>query len=301
MDRGMVSEDNIAFLKERGARYLVGTPKSQLRRYEREIREKDWREVREGLEVKLCPSPDGDETFVLCRSKEREAKERAMHERFAGRIEKAFAAIEARLVKGRRPASRTVIDRTIGRILGRNTRAAGLFEVTVDDDPGRGSRLRLTWRRRPEWADWAALSEGCYLLRSNVSDWSAEDLWRTYVHLSQAEDAFRIQKSDLRIRPVWHQKADRVKAHILVCFLAYALWKTLEQWQRRASLGASPRTVIEEMRRIQSTDVVVPTQDGRELRLRCVVRPDKAQKVLLDHLGLDLPERLRVPPPIEGA
>src|SRR5439155_1721282 len=107
----------------------------------------------------------------------------------------------------------------------------------------------------------------------------------------------RIQKSELGIRPVWHQRADRVQAHILVCFLAYVLWKTLEQWQRRAGLGQSPRTILEELRRIQSTDVVLPTEDGRELRLRCVVRPDAAQAALLDRLGLELPERLRIRSP----
>jgi hypothetical protein len=97
-----------------------------------------------------------------------------------------------------------------------------------------------------------------------------------------AEAAGWIQKSELGIRPVWHQRADRVEAHVLVCFLAYVLWKTLEQWQRRAGLGASPRTIFDELKRIQSTDVVLPTEDGRELRLRCVVRPDAAQATLLD-------------------
>jgi transposase len=123
--------------------------------------------------------------------------------------------------------------------------------------------------------------------------------WRTYVQLADAESAFRIQKSDLSLRPVWHQNPERIKAHIFVCFLAYALWKTLEQWQMRAQLGRSPRTILEEMARITSSDVVLPIEgaDQRELRLRCVVRPDKAQAALLDRLGLRLPERLKVPRP----
>ena len=114
---------------------------------------------------------------------------------------------------------------------------------------------------------------------------------------TEAEAAFRIHKSDLRIRPVWHQKPERVQAHILVCFLAYVLWKTLEQWQRRAELGNSPRTILQEIGRIQSADVVLPLADPprRELRIRCVVRPDPAQAMLLDRLGLRLPERLRAP------
>jgi transposase len=87
-----------------------------------------------------------------------------------------------------------------------------------------------------------------------VTDWQAEDLWRTYIQLSEAEAAFRVQKSDLSIRPVWHQTAHRVRAHILVCFLAYALWKALEQWQTRAGLGNSPRVLLDELATIHSTD-----------------------------------------------
>ena len=117
-----------------------------------------------------------------------------------------------------------------------------------------------------------------------------------HIQLTEAEAAFRIQKSDLAIRPIWHQREDRVQAHIFVCFLAYVLWKTLEQWQQRAGLGHSPRTILEELRRVQSTDVVLPTHDGRDLRLRCVVRADPAQARLLDRLGLTLQERLRIRP-----
>ena len=164
-------------------------------------------------------------------------------------------------------------------------------------DTTRPAGIRLEWRAQAEWDDWARWSEGCYVLRTNVTDWTPDELWRTYIQLTDAEAAFRIQKSELGIRPVWHQRADRVQAHILVCFLAYVLWKTLEQWQRRAGLGQSPRTILDELKRIQSTDVVLPTDDGRELRLRCVVRPDTAQAALLDRLGLDLPERLRIRSP----
>ena len=115
------------------------------------------------------------------------------------------------------------------------------------------------------------------------------------MQLTEAEAAFRIQKDELRLRPVWHQRAERVQAHILVCFLAYVLRKTLEGWSQRAGLGQSIPTLLEEFARIQSTDVVLPTTDGRTLRLRCVVRPDKAQTILLHHLGLELPQRLQIP------
>jgi hypothetical protein len=183
-------------------------------------------------------------------------------------------------------------------ILERSTRAAGRYAIHVEDDSSKPSGLRLRWSAKPEWDEWSKHSEGTYLLRTNVHEWSEEELWKTYVQLTEAESAFRIHKSDLSLRPIWHQKAERVQAHILVCFLAYVLWKTLEQWQQRAQLGNSPRTILEELARIQSTDVVLPLADGsdRELRIRCVVRPDRAQAVLLDRLGLRLPERLRVPP-----
>jgi transposase len=299
MDRGMSSADNVTWLQETGRRYLIGTPKSELKRWGREIAEaRDWRAVRDGVEAKLCPGPERSETFLLCRSVDRQKKERAIRERFAQRIEARLASLVRRLERSRQPLDREAIGRQIGRILGQNSRAAGRYRIQVVADPARTSGLRLVWSVHPEWDAWAAHSEGTYILRTNVHDWSSEELWLTYIQLTDAEAAFRIHKSDLSIRPIWHQKAERVQAHILVCFLAYVLWKTLEQWQQRAGLGHSPRTILEEIGRIQSTDVVLPLADppDRELRIRCVVRPDKAQALLLDRLGLRLPERLRIPP-----
>jgi len=143
--------------------------------------------------------------------------------------------------------------------------------------------------------EWAAVSEGSYLLRSNIADWDEQQLWKAYIQLTQAEAAFRIQKDELSVRPIWHQREDRVQAHILVCFLAFVLWKTLEMWQQRAGLGNSPRTILEELARIQSHDVVLPTTTYGQLRLRCVTQPDPAQSMLLDRLGLVLPKRMRLP------
>jgi transposase len=303
MDRGMTSAENIAWLQQTGRRYLIGTAKSELKRFGREIAEaRDWKAVREGVEAKLCPGPDGLETFVLCRSADRREKEKAMHERFAKRIEERLVSLGRRLEHARRRLDSETIGRQIGRLLGQNTRAAGRYQIEVREDSTRASGLRPLWSAKPEWDEWARHSEGTYLLRTNVSEWTSEELWRTYVQLTEAEAAFRIHTSDLSIRPIWHQKAERVQAHILVCFLAYVLWKTLEQWQRRAGLGNSPRTILEEIGRIQSTDVVLPLADepGRELRLRCIVRPDKPQAMLLDRLGLQLPERLRIPSRING-
>ena len=298
MDRGMTSAENLQWLQQTGRRYLIGTAKSELRKWAGAMADAhDWQRVREGVEAKLCAGPDGKETFVLCRSVERRAKEQAMHARFAQRIEQGLDKLGRRLAHARRPLERGKLERQIGRLLERNARAAGRYLIDLVEDPAGPAGVRLKWSVRPEWDDWARHSEGCYLLRTNITDWDAEQLWRTYVQLSEAEAAFRIHKSDLAIRPIWHQREDRVQAHILVCFLAYTLWKTLEQWQRRAGLGNSPRTILDELGRIQSADVVLPLakDPSRKLRIRCVVRPDKAQAWLLDRLGLRLPERLRLP------
>lgn len=299
MDRGMTSAENIAWLQQSGRRYLIGTHRGDVKKWSRQIAEaRDWTTVREGIEVKLCPGPDGSETFLLCRSAERREKERAMHERFIAGIDAGLDSLARRIERARSPLDREMIGRQIGRLLERNSRAAGRNQIRLLKDSSRSSKLRLAWTVHAEWEEWARSSEGCYILRTNISDWTPETLWSTYIQLTDAEAAFRIHKSDLSLRPIWHQKPERVQAHILVCFLAYVLWKTLEQWQCRAGLGNSPRTILDELARIQSTDVVVPLADssGRELRIRCVVRPEKAQAVLLDRLGLRLPERLKIPP-----
>jgi transposase len=291
LDRGMISTANLKWLEERGSRYIVGTPRGELKRFERELLKGTWTEIREGLEVRIVPHPAGSETFILCRSADRAAKERAMRERFEQRITRGLEAIAQSCQQRRHDLG--VIERRVGRLLGLNSRAARLFTVHVRRD--RSGRVGIEWSRKPEVLESAQRRDGCYLLRSNVSDWTAEELWKAYMQLVEAEAAFRIQKDELRLRPVWHQTAERVQAHILVCFLAYVLRKTLEGWSQRAGLGRSITTLLEEFARIQSTDVVLPTTDGRSVRLRCVVRPDHAQKILLHHLGLELPQRLRVP------
>jgi transposase len=296
MDRGMMSRKNIAWLQKTGRKYVLGASRQEVKRWRQQIvDESGWQTVREGVEAKLAR--DGTETFVLCRSAERRQKEKAMHERFALRIEEGLGRLGRRIHKARRKLDRGPLERQIGRLWERNTRAAGRYLAILVEDQNLPAGLRLDWSIRPEWEDLSRFSEGCYVLRTNVNDWSAETLWQTYIQLTQAESAFRIQKTELSIRPVWHQKKERVQAHIFVCFLAYVLWKTLEQWQTRAGLGNSPRTILDELARLQSADIVLPTAEDprRELRIRCVVRPDKTQAQLLDRLGLHLPERLRLP------
>lgn len=298
MDRGMVSAQNIAWLNETGRRYVIGTARTELRRWSKQIAAtNDWRRIREDVEVKLCPGPEGTETFLLCRSVSRMDKERAMHQRFAQRIEAGLQSLARRIASSTGPLDRGAIERQIGRLLGANARAAAGFAISIEDDDSVASGLKLNWQANAQWHEWAALSEGTYILRTNVHQWTDEELWHTYVQLTEAEAAFRIHKSDLCIRPIWHHKADRIKAHILICFLSYAMWKTLQKWQSKAGLGDSPRTILNELSRIHAADIVMPLADGseRELRIRCVVRPDKSQALLLDRLGLRLPERLRIP------
>jgi transposase len=299
MDRGMVSEDNLALLRARGASYIVGTPKCQLRHFEQHLLARGWQEVQEGVEVKLVPGPDGEETFVLARSADRRAKEHAMHERCLTRLEAGLQKLQAAALSGRLKDA-GVANRRLGRLLQQHWRAGGAFDVHIEPrkDPQGRSRLTVTWQRNPRWGEWARLSEGCYLLRSNLTETDPRTLWKRYIQLTEAEWAFRITKDELEIRPIWHQKQERVEAHILVCFLAYVLWKTLAGWMHRAGLGDAPRTLVEEFARIKSGDVVLPTvaegnQAARTLRLRCVTEPDAAQKALLSRLGVNLPRRLR--------
>lgn len=290
MDRGMVSEDNMAFLHEGSRKYILGTAKSMLKRFEQELVSQDWQKIQKGLEVKKCTGPDGKEVFILCRSQDRRQKEKAIHERFEKRIEEGLQKIDASC--RRRKYKPVTIAKRVGRLLGKNSRAAGLFDTDVVQT--KDGRAKLIWKKLETWRQWAELSEGCYLLRTNVTDWSEEDLWHAYMQLTEAEAAFRIHKSDLCIRPIWHQKQERVEAHILVCFLSYVLWKTLGQMCRQSGLGDEPRRVIEELSKIKAVDVVMPTRSGIEIRRRCVSQPTDHQAILLQHLGIHLPSHIPI-------
>jgi transposase len=294
-DRGMASAKNLAWLRSTGRRYIIGVPKSELKHCQTALAEAGgWRVIRAGVEVKLLDGTVPEERFILCRSADRREKERAMHEKFSSRIQAALDRLQGRIAQAKKPLDKAQVLRQIGRLLQRNSRAAARFETSLhDDDSAAGFALRVQYNA--EFDHWAALSEGAYVLRSNITDWTDEKLWKAYIQLTQAEAAFRINKDQLRVRPIWHQRTDRVQAHILVCFLAFVLWKTLEMWQQRAGLGNSPRTVLEEFARIQSHDVILPMQAQGEVRLRCVTQPDAAQSVLLERLGLVLPKRLRMP------
>ena len=185
----MISDENMAFLRDEGRRYIVGTPKSMLKQFEQDLIRDDWDSVHEGLEVKLVNGPDGAETFILCRSRDRREKERAMHDRFEKRIEDGLVRLSDRLDKAKKEPDEQQVQRQIGRLLARNSRTAGLFDIQVKKIERDGRRgLQVTWSKRHDWRRWSQLSEGCYLLRSNVNHWNGQDLWKAYTQLRTCQE-----------------------------------------------------------------------------------------------------------------
>lgn len=297
MDRGMVSEANLTFLRERKARYLVGTPKSWLRAHERTLLEQaDWTAVQDGLEVRLVEQPDGEpgERYILCRSGARAQKERAMLQRQCERLTEELLKIDAWLRRTPQTDLETV-GRRIGRHQGKYPAAAAIVAAEIlRDREGRAVALRIT--SRLDAGQKAYRQKGAYLLRTNCEESDPATLWKWYIQLTQAEAAFRTAKSDLGLRPIFHQKDDRVREHILVCFLALALWRALEQWMLAKGLGTCARQFLKEIASIKSVDVVVPVRRAgisTEVRLRVVTTPEPATAQLLAHLGLRLPRGSR--------
>jgi transposase len=292
MDRGMVSEENIEFMRKRGAKYIVGTPKSMLRKFEKELLAKGWEEVHPGVEVKKCASPEGaEEAFVLCRSEGRKEKETAILNRFVARLEAGLNKLKEQARQGKL-RDRQKAERRIGRLLERNSRAASLFDVTVTET-GKDRRLNIEICKNEDRYHWALQSGGNYILRTNWKESDPKTIWKRYIQLTEVEDAFRTEKHDLGMRPIYHRKQDRTQAHIMVCFLALAMWRTLQQWMKASGLGTAPRKFIEEMREIKSLDVLLPAKD-KTIRLRVVSTPSKELKVLLQRMNILMPNRAKI-------
>jgi len=288
-DRGVASEKNLEALRRCGGNYLVGTPRTMLRKVEAALVEQDWKTVRDGIEVKVVPVPDGGtDTFVLCRSAERQAKEAAIHDRFERQIENRLNRLVTAVQRGRLRSRDAVLLR-LGRLRGDCSRVARAYRVQVDGD---GDSLSVSWSKDPERAAYMRNTEGAYLLRTNLVGKPEEELWHTYMQLNDAEAAFRTLKQDLSIRPIHHQLEHRVEAHVLVCFLAYTMYRTLDRMSRDRGVGLSARKILGRLGTIKSGDVILPLVDGRELHLRRVSRPDQLQAQLLAQLGIGLPERV---------
>lgn len=292
MDRGMVSEENLDFLSKRGAKYIVGTMRNTLKHFKKELHELNWTEVESGVEVKLARHPDyGEEKFILCRSAGRKEKERAILENQIKQLDEKLQKVKASIIAGRLKDT-AQIERRIGRWLGRYPKADRLIDAEVIKDAGCPVDLKIV--RRSELSDWSEKTTGCYLLRTNMSEEDPQALWKIYMQLNQAERAFRLSKSDLGMRPIFHQEEHRVQAHIFVCFLALAMYKSLELWMASKGLGHSPAKLLEEFREIRSMDVIVPVKDRDTVRLRIVAKPDQHVRVLLHRLGLKIPNRPKI-------
>jgi transposase len=287
-DRGIVSEENLAALRKRGGQYLVGTPRSKLKQFEKQLLEGAWEQVRPDVEVKLVPTPQGEETYILCRSTARQVKEQAIHSRFSARMEKALAALEKRVAEGKLK-DRNKIERSLGSIEARHPQVADLYEMKVVETSG---ALALDWHALEGRQTWQRAREGTYLLRTNLAPGEPAQFWKSYIQLTEAEAAFRALKSELSIRPIFHQLERRAKAHILVAFLGYALWVTLKHLLIRKGSAFSPAKALGLLSTLVSADIVLPTTDGRQIRLRRVTTPAAEQKKLLQELGISLPDWL---------
>ncbi len=287
-DRGIVSEENLAALRRRQGQYLVGTPRAKLKQFERELLEEGWRQVRPEVEVKLVPTPQGEETYILCRSTARKDKEQAIRSRFSARMEKALRALAKRVADGKLK-DRHKIERRLGSIQARHPQVADLYSIEVVEQQ---DGLRVEWKPIAERQSWQQAREGAYLLRTNLPDTDPEQLWTSYIQLTEAEATFRALKSELSIRPIFHQLERRAKAHILVAFLGYAMWVTLKHLLLRRQSNLSPARALDLLSRLHSADIILPTTESREIRLRRITTPSAEQQTLLDQLGLSLPKRL---------
>jgi transposase len=303
LDRGIVSEENLAAIRRRKGQYLVGTPRSQMKQFEAELLKKDnWTQVRPEVEVKKITIPQGEETYILCRTAGRKEKEQAIRSRFSSSMETALNRLQKTIAEGRLK-DRNKMERRLGKIEARHPSVNDLYDVSFrETDDG----VRMFWQIREERKTWRTAREGAYLLRTNLQADTAEQLWSKYMQLTEAEASFRALKSELSIRPLFHQLEARVKAHVMVAFLGYALWVTLKHLlQGRALLEPKPTTsgvenaqlfspmkAISLLSTLHSADIILPTTDGREIRLRRITEPSPEQKILLHQLGLSLPERL---------
>jgi len=287
MDRGIPTEEVLAEMRATGdVFYLVGTPRGKIQQYEKKWLALPWQKVRDSVEVKLF-AEDG-ELYVLAKSEGRRAKERAIRRRKLARLLRKLRAMRRSC-----PARDQLLLR-IGAAKKEAGRAYGFVRIWLPKDGEAVTRQSFTFAVDKDKLRKAELRDGHYLLRSNLAGEDPAVLWDRYVQLTQVEAAFKTMKSELGLRPIYHQVEQRVEAHILVAFLAYCLTVTLRQRLQALAPGLTPKAVLEKLAAIQMLDVCFPTTDGRWLIMPRYTQPTPEQQVLLHTLKLDLPSQ---PPP----
>ncbi|HTV61508.1 MAG TPA: IS1634 family transposase [Verrucomicrobiae bacterium] len=289
MDRGIPTEETLEQMRRSDppVSYLVGTPKGHLSQLEAALTELPWQKVREGITVKLLPHQG--ECYVFAQSASRIDKERAMRRRQLKQLWKRLP--ELRQMKH---LKRDELLMKLGAARGQWPTAWRLVAIRVPKKDETINAQTFTWRLRTAKLRQVRRREGRYLLRTNLTQEDPVKLWEYYTQLTQVEEAFKNLKGDLALRPVYHQKEDRIEAHIFVAFLAYGLHVTLRRWLRDLAPGLTPRSVLEKFAAVQMIDVHLPTTDGRQVILPRYTQPEKELQVLLDQMKLDLPEQ---PPP----
>lgn len=288
-DRGIVSEDNLKILRDKKAQYLVGTRRAQLKTYEEELLSQNWEKVREDVEVKLIPDEKKEETYILCRAKGRNLKEKAMRETASQKLDRQLVKLAKRIEEGRLKDAKK-IERRIGSVLGKYSSISDFYKVSYEN-------RKLTVIVDEKKKAWIRAREGAYLLRTNIEGKDPQSLWEKYMQLTEAEAAFRALKSELVIRPIFHHKEKRVQAHIMVAFLGYALWVTIKHTLKRTLPYYSPTRALSTLQRIHSGDIMLETiepdeSNRRTIRLRRIFSPDDEQKTILSALNISLPEKL---------
>ncbi len=230
---------------------------------------------------------------LRCRSARRQEKENAILKRFVNSLETRLGKLAERAQAGK-VRDRQKVERQIGRLLERNSRAASLFSIEVTET-GQGKEVRLSIKitKNENRYQRAMETGGSYILRTNWGETDPKTLWNTYIQLTEVEDSFRTEKYDLGMRPIYHHKQDRTQAHILVCFLALTMWRTLQQWMKVSGLGTAPRKLLEELRELKSLDVLLPTRD-KTIRLRMVATPTRDLKGLLQRMKILIPNRPKI-------
>ena len=287
MDRGIPTEAALSAMRQSTTpiRYLVGTPKGRLTQLEQGFLGQSWTAVRESVAVKLLQQPE--ELYVLARSQPRMLKERRMRQR---RLKKLWQ----RLQQLQQPArlTRDQLMLKLGATKKDAGRAWSLVKITVPPADQTRSAQTFCFALRRDKLRQVRRREGRYLLRTNLTEEDPAKLWQYYIQLTEVEQAFKELKSDLAIRPIYHQTDARIEAHIFVAFVAYCLQVTLKQRLRALAPGLTPRAVIEELSGIQMVDVHLPTTDGRQLVLSRYTQPETEQTLLLQQLQLKLPAQL---------